>query len=210
MLVATRCPACGHPHAWSVGVSGPPEGNQVAHFLIPAERMWEDVVHTCRNQRIFCSPDCVEDLFQGLDRDSGRKSAASRTMLSVDLLDDRLHAMKSAIVITVHLRYIIDPAKLAEFSEYGRRWMALVEKYGGDHHGYFLPSESDSDEAFALFSFLSFADYGRYRLLSANDPECLAAYEFAERSGCIQRYERRFQRPLTMVGGESSDPFLGA
>jgi hypothetical protein len=59
VLVATRCPACSRPHAWNVGVSEPPLGDQVAHFLVPAARMWDDVVHTCRHQRIFCDRDCV-------------------------------------------------------------------------------------------------------------------------------------------------------
>lgn len=60
MLVATRCPACGQPHAWNVGPRRPPDGEQVAHFLVPASRMWDDVVHTCRNQRLFCSEGCVD------------------------------------------------------------------------------------------------------------------------------------------------------
>jgi len=29
VLVATRCPACGRPHAWSVGRQRPPDGGQV-------------------------------------------------------------------------------------------------------------------------------------------------------------------------------------
>lgn len=61
VLVATRCPACERPHAWSVGSRRPPEGAQVAHFLVPAARMWDDVVHTCRHQRLFCSEVCVYD-----------------------------------------------------------------------------------------------------------------------------------------------------
>ena len=61
VLVATRCPTCGRPHAWNVGPDRPPDGDQVAHFLVPAARMWDDVVHTCANQRLFCSPDCVAD-----------------------------------------------------------------------------------------------------------------------------------------------------
>jgi len=36
----------------------------VAHFLIPAARIWDDVVHTCDNQRIFCSEACVETWLQ--------------------------------------------------------------------------------------------------------------------------------------------------
>ena len=43
VLVATRCPACGRPHAWNVRRNGPPDGDQVAHFLIPAARIWDDV-----------------------------------------------------------------------------------------------------------------------------------------------------------------------
>jgi hypothetical protein len=60
VLVSTRCPACSRPHAWNVGTERPPDGGQVAHLLVPAARMWDDVVHTCRNQRLFCSADCVD------------------------------------------------------------------------------------------------------------------------------------------------------
>ena len=59
VLVATRCPACGRPHAWAVGRSEPPPGDQVARFPVPVARMWDDVVRTCGGQRLFCSPDCV-------------------------------------------------------------------------------------------------------------------------------------------------------
>jgi hypothetical protein len=60
VLVATRCPACGQPHAWVVGRDEPPAGEQVAHFLVPVSDMWDDVVHTCRHQRLFCSLECVD------------------------------------------------------------------------------------------------------------------------------------------------------
>ncbi|WP_211318717.1 organomercurial lyase [Nocardioides silvaticus] len=60
MLVATACPACSTAHAWRVDDSGPPAGAQVAHFLVPAARIWDDVVHTCARQRIFCSEACVD------------------------------------------------------------------------------------------------------------------------------------------------------
>ena len=61
VLVATPCPACDTPHAWHVDNREPPPGDQVAHFLVPASHMWDDVVHTCGNQRIFCSEQCVTD-----------------------------------------------------------------------------------------------------------------------------------------------------
>ena len=60
VLVATTCPACAAPLAWTVQRSGPPDGPGVAHFLVPVERIWNDVVHACGNQRIFCDTDCVE------------------------------------------------------------------------------------------------------------------------------------------------------
>jgi Alkylmercury lyase len=60
VLVATRCPACGRPHAWNVGRDRPPDGDQVAHFGVPAARMWDDVVRTCGHQRLFCSGECVD------------------------------------------------------------------------------------------------------------------------------------------------------
>jgi hypothetical protein len=60
VVVATRCPACGTAHAWSVNRDSVPAGDQVAHFLTPAHHVWDDVVHTCANQRLFCSTDCVD------------------------------------------------------------------------------------------------------------------------------------------------------
>ena len=99
-------------------------------------------------------------------------------------------------MITCYLRYTIDMYKVAEFEEYARRWIPLVERFGGTHHGYFVPHESDSDLAVALFSFPSLAAYERYRADSLNDPECQAAYEFAHATRCIIRYERHFLRPI--------------
>ncbi|MEV4319442.1 organomercurial lyase [Actinocrispum sp. NPDC049592] len=60
VLVATRCPACDTPHAWVVGRGAPPPGGQVAHFLTPMRHVWDDVVRSCGNQRMFCSAGCVD------------------------------------------------------------------------------------------------------------------------------------------------------
>lgn len=99
-------------------------------------------------------------------------------------------------VITCYLRYEIATGKTAEFEDYARRWVDLVARFGGCHHGYYLPHESASDIAIALFSFKSLADYEAYRGSSAADPECQQAYRMAEKSGCIRRYERQFLKPL--------------
>ncbi|MDP9463380.1 MAG: alkylmercury lyase family protein [Actinomycetota bacterium] len=60
VLVATRCPGCDRPGAWVVERHRPPAGDWVAHFLVPAAHVWDDVVHTCNNQRLFCSEECVQ------------------------------------------------------------------------------------------------------------------------------------------------------
>jgi hypothetical protein len=60
VLVSTTCPACGTAHAWVVGREAPPAGDQKAHFLVPTQHIWDDVVHTCANQRIFCSDECID------------------------------------------------------------------------------------------------------------------------------------------------------
>jgi hypothetical protein len=61
VLVATNCPGCGSAHAWNVDRDTPPTGEEVAHFLVPMTHVWDDVVHACENQRIFCGEGCVDD-----------------------------------------------------------------------------------------------------------------------------------------------------
>ena len=71
VLVSTQCPACGEPHAWVVGREAPPAGGQVAHFLTPTTRMWDDVVHTCAHQRLFCDEACVDDWLAATKHEKG-------------------------------------------------------------------------------------------------------------------------------------------
>ena len=61
-------------------------------------------------------------------------------------------------MITCVIRYIVDQDKIAEFEIYAKMWLALMPRFGGTHHGYFLPSEGESDVAMSLFSFPSLAD----------------------------------------------------
>ena len=60
VLVATACPGCRADLAWTVTRNAPPGGPQVAYFPTPAKRMWDDILATSRNQRIFCDRVCVE------------------------------------------------------------------------------------------------------------------------------------------------------
>ena len=99
-------------------------------------------------------------------------------------------------MITCHIRYVVDAEKLAEFEQYCRMWLELLPRFGGTHHGYFLPSEGESDIALSLFSFPSFAAYEQYRKAAATDPDVAKATAFARQTKCFRRYERSFFRPV--------------
>lgn len=75
-------------------------------------------------------------------------------------------------------------------------WIPLVEKFGGTHHGYFLPHEGASNVALALFSFASLAAYEEYRKKAAVDAECQAALVYYKETRCFTSYERSFMRPV--------------
>lgn len=60
VIVAGSCPACERAMAWRVDTTSPPTGPERAHFLVPTARMWEDVIHTCSNQLLFCDDACID------------------------------------------------------------------------------------------------------------------------------------------------------
>jgi hypothetical protein len=99
-------------------------------------------------------------------------------------------------MVTCYLRYVIDPNKLREFEHYAKLWIPLVNKFDGQHHGYFLPSEGANNIALALFSFPSLAKYEQYRIDSFKDEECMAAFDYAKQTGCVLSYERSFFKPV--------------
>ena len=80
-------------------------------------------------------------------------------------------------MVTCYLRYVIDPYKLEEFKKYAKLWIPLVNKLGGNHHGYYLPHEGANNIAIALFSFPSLAAYEEYRTKMYQDPECQEAFK---------------------------------
>ena len=109
-------------------------------------------------------------------------------------------------MITCVVDYAIDPAKTDAFEEFAKRWMELVNRHGGTHHGYFLPSEGSSDRALALFSFPSLAAYEQYRSLFGHDPDFIVADRIRDESGCVLRYDRSFMRPLLPKSAASRVP----
>ena len=117
-------------------------------------------------------------------------------------------------MFTCLIRYRVDPDKLDEFEQYARSWITLIERYGGTHHGYFMPGvpqrekpaasfsfpelgkEGPDDVAVALFSFPDVPTYERYRRLVADDDQCVAATARFNETRPFLSYERSFLRPV--------------
>lgn len=70
-IIAGACPACDRPLVWRVDTHAPPSGPERAHFLVPTSRMWDDVIHTCSNQLLFCNDECIDAWLQRTGYDEG-------------------------------------------------------------------------------------------------------------------------------------------
>ena len=113
-------------------------------------------------------------------------------------------------MITCYLSYVIDPDKLAGFEHYAKLWISLVEKFGGTHHGYCVPTEAPASAEFsfpigalgpgniavALF-FPGLTKYEEYRQKAATDAECQAAMDYQKKTNCFLKYERSFMRQIS-------------
>jgi hypothetical protein len=99
-------------------------------------------------------------------------------------------------MVTCYIDYTVDASKLVEFEVYAKMWIPLVNKFGGIHHGYFLPHEGANNKAYALFSFPSLAAYEVYRTESLLDEDCILAYDYAVKTQCILSYKRSFLKPI--------------
>jgi hypothetical protein len=119
--------------------------------------------------------------------------------------------MADGQAVTCEIRYTLSPGGLNAFESYARTWMTLIERYGGVHHGYFIPrgspdgahfsfprlgTEGPKDVAVAIFTFPDEESYRRYRETVANDPECQAAAQLVRETGCFTSYERLFLQPV--------------
>ena len=67
------------------------------------------------------------------------------------------------MIVTVFIRYQIDPFKRDAFEAYARNWLTIIPKCGGDLIGYWMPHEGTNNVAQALISFESLAAYEAYR-----------------------------------------------
>jgi hypothetical protein len=50
-------------------------------------------------------------------------------------------------MVTYYLKYVIDPFQLDIFEQYAKKWVELVNRFGGQHQGYFMPGEGPNNIA---------------------------------------------------------------
>ena len=101
------------------------------------------------------------------------------------------------MIVTVFIRYQLDPFKRAGFEDYARRWLSIIPKCGGDLIGYWMPHEGTNNIAFALISFESLAAHEEYRARLRTDKEAMASFAFAEEHKFILAEERTFLRQVS-------------
>jgi hypothetical protein len=95
-------------------------------------------------------------------------------------------------MITVFIRYQIDPFQRDAFKQYAEVWGRVIPRCGGRLIGYFLPREGTNDIAWGLIAFDSLAAYEEYRARLRTDEEGLANFAFAQEKKLILREERTF------------------
>jgi len=99
-------------------------------------------------------------------------------------------------MVTLFIRYQLDPSKRAQFEEYAKRWLRIIPRCGGELIGYWMPHEGTNNIAFALVSFESLAAYEAYRTQLRKDADGVANFNFAEENKFILAEERTFLRKV--------------
>jgi hypothetical protein len=112
--------------------------------------------------------------------------------------------VESVCVITVFIRYQIDPFQREAFKEYADVWGRVIPRCGGRLIGYFLPYEGTNDIAWGLIAFDSLAAYEEYRRRLREDVEGRANFAFAQERKLILREERTFTEIVPSTFGTTT------
>jgi len=95
-------------------------------------------------------------------------------------------------MITLCIRYTLNPTKLADFETYARALPPQIERCGGKLRGYYLPTKfaGPTNAALALIDFPSLAAYEQYRAKLAADPDAVESVRRVDQSGCVLNEDR--------------------
>jgi hypothetical protein len=95
-------------------------------------------------------------------------------------------------MITLYIRYTLDPNKLQDFEIYAKALATPIERCGGVPAGYYLPTKiaGPMNSAIGLIEFPSLAAYEKYREKLGADPEATEVTRRVWDSGCILNENR--------------------
>lgn len=101
-------------------------------------------------------------------------------------------------MITLCIRYTLNPARLADFEVYARALQRPVDRCGGKFVAYYLPTKiaGPTNTALGLIDFPDLASYERYREELASDPEGVECLNRVEAAGCVLGEDRSFVRRI--------------
>jgi hypothetical protein len=99
-------------------------------------------------------------------------------------------------MMTLCIRYTLDPGKLADFEVYAQALRRPAERCGGKVVGYYLPTKvaGPTNAALGLIDFPDLAAYEQYRERLLSDTEAVDILRRAEAAGCILNEDRSFVR----------------
>ena len=95
-------------------------------------------------------------------------------------------------MITLFLRYTIDPNKLSDIARYAADEQIPIRESGGKILGYFMPTDFDgpTNEAIGLIEFSSLAEYEIYRAKLAAHPLHKKYVNVVESTGALLSIHR--------------------
>lgn len=96
------------------------------------------------------------------------------------------------IMLTLLLRYTIDPNKLADFRAYVDAELPVIRRCGAARADYYLPTDfaGATSEAYGLIDFASLAAYEVYRGVLGDDPESKRNRERLAHTGAVRSTDR--------------------
>jgi len=101
-------------------------------------------------------------------------------------------------MITLSIRYTINPNKLQEFKTYVEAEQEPIRRSGGKILGYFFPTDfsGPTNEALGLIDLHGLAEYEKYRYTLANAPEHKKNIVQLEQSGAVLAMNRSILQRL--------------
>ena len=99
-------------------------------------------------------------------------------------------------MITLCIRYTIDPNRLRDWREYAQTEQPVIQRCGGAIVAYWAPTDyaGPTNIAYGIIDFPSLAAYEQYRAVLAEDPDHKRNAEALEKSGAVIALDRQFIR----------------